>query len=526
MTKAVKNILFIMCDQLRYDYLGCTGHPSIRTPHIDALASKGVNFSRSYIQAPLCGPSRASTYTGRYMFCHGSTWNGHPVRPDELTMGDYLRPLGARVALVGKTHMATDYPGLDRLGADLSKVSGQYIEQCGFEPYVRDDGLHPDQIVSPDLAYNAHLRKNGFDIENPWNAIANAAKSDEGKTLSGWHMRNSDQPAVVPDALSETAYMTDRAMDFMTDAGDEAWCLHLSYIKPHWPYIVSDPYHNMYGADDLVAAQRSNTERTHPHPVHEAFMNANYSKTFARDEVREKVLPAYMGLITQIDDHLGRLFAHMETSGRMDDTMIVFTSDHGDYLGDHWLGEKDTHFDPSIRVPLIVYDPSPEADATRGSVDEHLIEAIDLVPTFFKALGGGDIPFRMEGRSIRPLIHGHDIAWRDTAFCEMDFSQRDQVRRDLNIAPHLCRGFIAITDQWKYVLYEGYPSQLYDLRTDPQELNDLGASVEHVDVITDMHERIFTWLRQRHTRVMANDEDILAIPELSDEANGILIGYW
>ena len=519
-----------MCDQLRYDYLGCTGHPSIRTPNIDGLAARGVNFSRAYIQTPLCGPSRASYYTGRYMFCHGSTWNGHPIRPDELTMGDYLRPLGergVRVALVGKIHMATDYPGLERLGADLSKASGKYIEQCGFEPYVRDDGLHPDQIVSADLAYNEYLREQGYEGDNPWNSVANAASGEDGETLSGWHMRNSDKPAVVADEHSETAYMTDRAMDFMEDAGDDAWCLHLSYIKPHWPYIVSAPYHDMYNSSDLTPVQRGNFERERPHPVHEAFMAASCSETFARDEVRERVLPAYMGLITQIDDHLGRLFAHMKDAGRMEDTMIVFTSDHGDYLGDHWLGEKDTHFDPSIRVPMIVYDPSTEADATRGTVDDRLVESIDLIPTFYKALGGGTIPFRLEGRSLLPLIRGEeDVVWRDTAFCEMDYSQRDQVLRYLKIPPSQCRGFIAITDQWKYVIYEGFAPQLYNLKDDPQELNDLHTDPAYSFTKADLHEKIFKWLRQRHTRIMDNDEDILAIPELNDEAHGIFIGYW
>jgi len=114
MSKA-KNILFIMCDQLRADYLSCTGHPRLDTPNIDALAARGVLFSHAFCQAPICGGSRMSFYTGRYIFTHGATWNGVALNLGEKTLGDYLRPLDYRVALVGKTHMKADVEGMERL---------------------------------------------------------------------------------------------------------------------------------------------------------------------------------------------------------------------------------------------------------------------------------------------------------------------------------------------------------------------------------------------------------------------------
>ena len=169
--------------------------------------------------------------------------------------------------------------------------------------------------------------------------------------------------------------------------GDEPWCLHLSYIKPHWPYIAPAPYNTMFGADDVVPAVRSESERRDPHPVYGAFMAHRVSKTFSRDEVRREVIPVYMGLIKQIDDQMGVLFRFMEQHGLFDNTMIVFTSDHGDYLGDHWLGDKDFFHEPSIKVPLIIYDPSPQADKARGSVSDELVEAIDLAPTFLSVAG-------------------------------------------------------------------------------------------------------------------------------------------
>ena len=138
-----KNILFIMCDQLRWDYLACYGHETIRTPNIDKLAAKGVRFDRAYVQSPICGPSRMSFYTGRYARSHGSTWNNAPLRVGEMNIGDHLNPLGMRTALCGKTHMVGDIAGMKRLGIDPASEIGQKIAECGFEKWDRLDGLHP-----------------------------------------------------------------------------------------------------------------------------------------------------------------------------------------------------------------------------------------------------------------------------------------------------------------------------------------------------------------------------------------------
>jgi len=162
-------------------------------------------------------------------------------------------------------------------------------------------------------------------------------------------------------------------MDFIDEAletnPDQPWLAHVSYIKPHWPYIVPEPYASMFGPDDVPACNRSEEERQNAHPVFEQFMNRRVSRNFSREDVRAKVIPAYMGLIKQIDDQMGRLFQHLEDRGIADQTMIVFTSDHGDYLGDHWLGEKELFHEESVRIPLIIYDPSANADSTRGTVN-------------------------------------------------------------------------------------------------------------------------------------------------------------
>jgi arylsulfatase A-like enzyme len=520
----IRNILFIMADQLRADYLSCYGHPTLKTPHMDALAARGVRFSRAYVQAPVCGPSRMSTYTGRYVSSHGSTYNGVPLRVGEITMGDHLRPLGLRVALVGKTHMTADRLGMARLGVTRDTIEGVLASECGFEPYERDDGLWPDEVNPQDLAYNRYLRAQGYNTDNPWHEFANAGRSQTGETMSGWLMRNARLPAAVKEEHSETAYMTNRAMDFIREAGDQPWCLHLSYIKPHWPYIAPAPYHDMYGPADMLPANRSEAEHTDPHPVYAAFMRHEESENFARQEVREAVIPAYMGLIKQVDDHLGRLWAFLEERGLFETTLIVVTSDHGDYLGDHWLGEKELFHEESVRIPLILCDPSAEADATRGQVIDRLVEAIDLAPTFVEAVGGEPAAHILEGRSLLGVVRGTQGAWRDAVFSECDYAFR-KARLLLGREPGSARGYMARTERWKYVEYDGFRPQLFDLAADPSELADLGADPAHAEVRAQMHERLFLWLRSRRMRITTSDAEVEQRTD-THKARGFIYGVW
>jgi arylsulfatase A-like enzyme len=523
---SVRNLLFIMCDQLRADYLSCNGHPTLETPHIDALAARGVNFTRAYCQSPVCGPSRMSFYTGRYMFSHGANWNNVPLSVGEWTMGDYLRPLGLRTTLVGKTHMSADTEGMARLHIAPDSDLGVLVGQCGFEPYERDDGLHPHQIADPNLAYNRYLRSRGYAGDNPWQDFANSVEGPNGEVLSGWYMRHATLPARVAEEDSETAYMTHRAMDFIRETGATPWCLHLSYIKPHWPYIAPNPYRDMYGPDQVIPPNRQAHERDEPHPVVAAFMNHEESRNFQRDEVRHGVIPAYMALVKQIDDHIGRLMRFLQEQGRLDDTLIVFTSDHGDYLGDHWLGEKELFLEESARIPMIVYDPDAAADATRGTADDRLVEAIDVLPTFLAALGAEPAAQRIEGRSLLPLLrpNGANVSWREAAFSELDYAFRP-ARLELGLAPHESRAFMMRTADWKYIHYEHFRPQLFHLQADPQELQDLGASAEHAAVRAELHEHLFAWLRTRRTRVTMTDENVARRTDTAKH-RGILIGVW
>lgn len=517
-----------MCDQLRWDYLSCYEHPHLQTPNIDSLAKKGVRFTRAYCQAPLCGPSRASFYTGRYMSSHGVMANKDPLKLGELTLGDYLREANVRTVLIGKSEASPNRNALERLNIEQTSKAGRLVAQNGFEAYEDFAGLYPDPILPSHLGYNDYLRSKGFSGENPWELYANSAVDETGQRVSGWQMRHADKPALVPEAHSETAFITNRALDFLDKVDpDQSWCMHLSYIKPHWPYLAPAPYHAIYAKEQVVPAIRHECERLDPHPVYNAFVQQDYSQTFSRQEVRRRVIPTYMGLIKQIDDHLGRVLDCLASKKLMQNTMIIFAADHGDYLGDHWLGEKDLFHEPSVRIPLLIYDPSTSADATRGTTSNQLVEAIDIVPTLVQYAGRKLSCERMEGRSLLPLLRtAHPIPdWRDYVISEIDYSERGP-RSLLNLHPYQCRAYMIRTADWKYVLYEGFRPQLFDLKSDPEEFRDLGSDPGFESIRRELNDLLFTWMRQRRARTEIGTDFLFDMGPERDAELGVLIGQW
>ena len=526
----LRNVLFIMCDQLRWDSLGCYGHPFVDTPNIDRLADKGVRFDRAFVNGAVCGSSRMSYYTGRYVVSHGARWNQVPLEVTQKTMGDHLRELGVPSVLVGKTHMRADQQALERLGIPSNSPEWLFLAECGFTPEQRDDGLHPDVRAQTDLPYNEFLRQNGYPGENPWHTAANSVIDETGNLCSGWLLRSAPFPAIVPDPLSETAFMTDRAIDFIRRADGERWCLHLSYIKPHWPYVASDPYHALYAGEQMPQPNRTERELETTHPVLRALQQSRIGRAMSKDEARQLVMPTYLGMVTQIDNHLGRLFSELERLGRVDDTLIVFTSDHGEYMGDHWMGEKDWLHEEVVRVPMIIVDPRSSADSTRGSTSNQLVEAIDILPTFVEALGGENQSRSqwLEGQSLLPLLSGETKSQRDYVVSEADWGfleMSNHIQDSGNSRQR--RATMIRTDRFKYVLSEVGPNLLYDLDEDPEEQFDRHNDSGCASVVEDLHEQLFAWFRNRRHDTTVSEEMIMATSEPGNTAKrGIPIGYW
>ena len=396
-----------------------------------------------------------------------------------------------------------------------------------IEPWERDDGLHPDKSADPDLAYNRFLREQGYDGgDNPWHTVANSAEGPDGEILSGWEMRHVGLPARVSREHSETAYMTDVAMERIEALGDEPWCMHLSYIKPHWPYMAPDPYHAMYGPNMIQSANRSEKELEDRHPVVDAFGQHEESVNFSRDECRETVIPAYMGLITELDDHIGRLMDFLKARGDLENTIIVLTSDHGDYLGDHWLGEKGA----LLRRGRAYSDDRRRSQRCVGCDTGH--EGLPICGEYRSnpdIYGVGRMRWTAGPLARRPLLvpllrGDKDVEWRDAAFCECDYAIR-HARNTLDMGPEDCRSYMVRNERWKFVLYEGYRPQLFDMENDPGELNDLGGDPDYEVIRREMSDRLFEWMRKRKLRTALSNADI-AKRTGSAKKRGYFFGVW
>jgi arylsulfatase A-like enzyme len=322
--------------------------------------------------------------------------------------------------------------------------------------------------------------------------------------------RNADLPANIRAQDSETPWLTSQTINFM-DQTKGPWCAHVSFIKPHWPYIVPAPYHNMYGPEHVPPARCHEAERADPHPVFAAYQSGKVAAAFQRDEVRSKVIPAYMGLIKQCDDQLGRLLDHLEQTDTLKNTMIVLTSDHGDYLGDHWLGEKDLFHEQSVKVPLIIFDPRGSADSTRASTCDALVESIDLAATFVEAAGGKVPDHIIEGRSLLPWLRGEVPAWRDFVISEYDYSVTPHCA-NLGLEPRDARLFMVFDGRFKLMHAEGgMRPMLFDLHNDPDEFHDLAKGDAHQPQIDRLYGRLAQWGRRMSQRVTKSDADIKAM---------------
>ena len=528
-----KNILFIMLDQLRADALSCYGNSVVHTPNIDRLAEQGVKFNRCYVQGTSCGNSRASYYTGRHVRSHGATWNGWPNRADELTLADHLDACGINTYLMGKTHMKPDLAGMQRLGVEPQSALGRFLSNAGFSQGEHDDGLHTVGVAGgyggADPAYFNYLRKKGYAAQNPWATWANAIEDETGVLRNGMYLKYGHLRSRVDKQHSETAYTTDRAIEMMAQMGQQNWCLSLSYIKPHWPLAAPAPYHQMYRGVTLPPANKCASQKQKAHPIYQAFMDLPQSQTYSNDAYREHALPTYYGLVKEIDDNLGRLFASLKQQGQSQNTMIVLTSDHGDFFGDHWLAEKDLFHDAVTRVPLLIMDPTAEANHSRGSECDELVCAIDLIPTFVDWAGGEPQWHWLEGRSLLPVLQQSSTDQgahfdRDCVVSECDYGVMS-FAKDLGRDRYNARMTMVFDGRYKYVHCLGFKPMLFDVQEDPQERADLGRDAGYAGIRSQLGEQLLDWSAGLKNRVTVSKKKFDNQLDKAGEV-GILIGYW
>ncbi|MFC1735638.1 sulfatase [Candidatus Hydrogenedentota bacterium] len=429
------NILVIMTDQQRADALGCAGNPVVKTPNIDSIAATGTRFSNTYSQAPLCAPNRASLYTGRYTAAHGVMCNGveFVVSEENKSVAQVFKDNGYKTACFGKMHLHGP---------------------TGFDLGFGD---------SPEDNYQLHDYEREIGPKSsPDNPMGNAIRSSLEDHAIG-------KMEVEPENSFENI-ITDRAIEFIRNRGEDGpFLVWLSFFGPHPPYAAPEPYHSMYDPDDIPDAPKP------PEGVQDDARNfrgylADYAPGGKLDaEDWPRLAAQYYGMCTHIDDNVGRVLRALEEEGLSDETIVVYTSDHGDSLGDHGFHSKGLYMYEGIaKAPFIISVPG----VTGGEVSEALVQSVDLMPTLLE-LTGVDRPDSVQGKSLVPIIRGEQEHVHDVVLAEVGFIPSERV-------------VMIRTGNHKYVYYTDGSEELFDLKNDPNEFTNLAALAENKDLVSEM----------------------------------------
>ncbi len=463
------NVLFITADQFRGDCLSSGGHPVVQTPHLDQLAAGGVHFRRHFANAVPCGPSRASLYTGMYLMNHRACTNGTPLDDRHDNVARVARRLGYQPALFGYTDTSIDPRTVPPGDARLRSYEGVL---AGFDPVCHLPEGAPD-------AWLAWLRDDGVDVPDEWRAFANQPAPGTA------HRTQYDA------AHSQTKFLADRVLDFVADARTP-WFVHLSYLRPHPPYLAPAPYDTMYSPASVPRPVRASTQADEgaQHPLLGVMIVHPLLASPLDDDEQRAWQAAYYGMITEVDGQLGRLLDAID----FDNTLVVFTSDHGELLGDHWLREKMGWFDAAYHVPLILRGPGVDA---RGTVDA-MTEHVDVLPTLCSLLGA-ETPVQCDGRSLAPWLRGETVqGWRNEVYHEMDL--RDPASTFLEDAFGVnleqCSLAVLRDEHGKYVQFAGhhqFPAIFFDIDADPEQLVNRAGDPAYASRVLDYAQRMLAW---------------------------------
>ncbi len=480
-----KNVLLIIADQWRADCLGSAGNRVIQTPNLDRLAAEGTHFTSCFNQTAPCGPSRMCIYTGRYMCSTRSAHNCTPLENAEENFGFVLRSAGYDPGLIGYN----DY-GIDPSILPDSDFRTHSLNYANVLPGIERVLYH--EYDSPE--YFASLRQKGYPEEllnHRAIHLPNVPAEGPSEHLDSYF------PAKYKREDSECRYLTETAIEYVTQRGERGdargWALSLNYIKPHPPNVCCDPYHRMYMDADFPAAARNPREIETPHPYWQFHWNKLSEPDLTNERHRHEYAAAYYGMISEVDENLGLLFQTLKDSGQWEDTLIVFTSDHGEYLGDHYLTGKGHFYDGSLHIPCLVRDPSPAADGTRGQHLDPLVESVDVAPTILQWTGT-EIPDVVQGRSLLPAVRGEPYVEKTEVFHEYDYRQ-GVLRVDRSADPDKHMAWVVRDRAVKYVQFADpdMPPLLFDLAADPAELENLAARESHTPTVATYCQKLLRW---------------------------------
>lgn len=430
--KQPPNILFIMTDQHNARALGCYGMEKISTPNMDRLANEGILFENAICQTGQCVPSRYSIWTGRYARSTGTYGNGQDQNPDEKTVGDLFKAAGYVTGTVGKHHMIMKAENKNH-GFDTVLVPRVPLKPIDTLPF---------------------------------------AEAKPGRSYVG--------PSSLPNEAHTTGLITQASLDFIRANRDKPFVLWCSYFGPHTPINPSMPWAGLYDPESLTLP-KNHLSVDDNIPNMDRFISK--SGAYSKEEYHLKTLALYYGFVSQIDYNIGRLVRELEDLGLLDNTIIVYTADHGEMMAEHQCWTKGyTGYDATIRVPMIIRD----TDVfTGGRKIEKMACSIDLLPTLLD-LAGLDIPGNIQGQSLRPSNMEKD-SWREFAISEIGNSTSTCV--------------IAVRSMsHKYVFFrtngELVHEQFFDLQRDPWEMDNKMGDPEYESIISKHKAALHRWEKE------------------------------
>jgi choline-sulfatase len=445
---AKPNILFIMVDEMKWKVMSCAGHTIVKTPHLDQLAREGTRFATAYTVAPICTPSRYSFFTSRYAHVHGATDNSTPTREPQLLLPAILKHAGYQTAISGKLHFIPN--NLD----------------YRFDYFWSFAGEGPHKLPTwPKDVEKKHGR--------------GAARRLELRPFPDDPLGRDLGKLTYPKEDSQTFWITDRAVDFLRQRDKEKpFFLFVSYLDPHSPSHLSEPYWNMFDAEKMPLPPSFKQDPS------KASATAANRHEVNDPKIVKAMTAAYFAKVTMVDDNVGRLLGRLHELGLAENTLIVFTADHGNMLGDLNRWFKGAMYEGSTRIPLLMKAPSASpfaATFNRGAVVSNIVENIDVMPTLCE-MAGVPLPWQgIQGRSMTKLVAGTEKDWKERAFAERGSSM---IR----------------TSQYKYISNKkkverrgGSEMELYDLTKDPLETNNLVKNPAHTTILKELATQLEAW---------------------------------
>lgn len=437
------NVVFILTDDQRSDALSCMGHPHLKTPHIDRLAKEGLLFKNHFCTTSLCSPSRASILGGLYAHSHGVVNNFTDYPKDLPTFPRQLQSAGYTTAYIGKWHMGED---------DDSK-------RPGFDHFVTHRG--------------------------------------QGKYFDTEFRANDGERKVVPGYY--TTVVTDMALDWMKkqEEGDKPFLLMLGHKAPHSFYFPEKKYEKSFDHVRVPYPETAFQLKDKPkwisqrlstwHGIYGPLFDwrKNFPDTSAAGMLAfEKMVRAYWGTLLSVDDSVGRLYAYLEKTGQLDNTLFIFTSDNGLLEGEHGMVDKRTGHEPSLRIPLVVRYPGL---TRKGKTIEAQTLTLDFAASILEICGAPPLP-KTQGRSWKKLVTSGDPDWRTSWYYEYNYEKQ---------FPYTPNVRALRTDEWKYIRYphgDGSPDQhmaeLYNLKEDPGETTNLIAIEKYGPVVAKLRKEL------------------------------------